>query len=143
MLPVSLQRTRQGLVRNCCVVPAQNHQIDAAEVGGVPAETLAHESLDPVPTNGAADVLPADREPQSRMARAVFAGQHGEVAVGGADGVSEDARELRSLEQALVAAEAASLAGVRYQADRRARPFARRAFSTRRPAFVAMRERNP
>ena len=149
--PVRLQRAAQGLVRGCRVAAAEHDDVECREQVGMVTEAFPDEALDAIAGDGAADTLLADGEaqPTCRLRRILRTGvrEHREEAVTGAAGASEDAFEVSSLAQPAGAIEAdpgarsRAVGGV--QALRRARPFALRAFSTRRPAFVAMRARKP
>ena len=102
-------------------------------------ERFACETLEAVPRGRAARGLARDREPEATDFEPVRAPQHREATIGAAPAAFEHPRKV------LLAGEPhrTRQPDIPLYGQSFARPFARRAFSTLRPFFVAMRARNP
>jgi len=131
------------VVAGGAVEPTEYDDVESAKRLCMVSEALSHQTLDAVSAHSATNVFLAYCDAEPRNFAFVVTRQHGEEAVTGAAWRREDTFEVRAIQQALLAAELAPLARVARQADRRARPFVRRACITRRPPLVAMRARKP
>ena len=143
MLPVSRQGTMKRVVSGRAVEATEYDDVDAAKCLCMVSETLSHETLDAVSAHGTSNALLAYGDPEARNIAVIVTRQHGEEAITGTAWRREDTLEVVTIQQALLATELPALGRVTRQADRRARPFARRAFMTCRPPLVAMRARKP
>lgn len=132
----------RGFVRQ--TGPGQHHQIQSAQFRLVTTETFPRHPLDAVPVHGALHLSAGDRQTETRPGQTVGAGQDRETVITGFDRAAEDPFELGALGQPQGPGKTRrSGSGMLLQGVRRARPLARRAFSTRRPFLVAMRARKP
>jgi len=114
-------------------------------------ERFADEALDAVADDGTSGRAAGDGHAEARAAAVVQMREHGEVLVDAPGGTAENACKIGAGSKAGFAVEPAAAGAsvgpggtaVGSQGVRRARPFARRRFSTCRPALVAMRARKP
>ena len=142
----------------CGCIPGQHHKVDWGQSGSAQPETLPDQASKPVAPDGQANFLFRNRETQARPTQRILMEEYGEKTIRGPLTVLEHVVEARRMQQAQLPREvllvfARRMGGKRGDRDlpgdrrrqtvSRARPFARRRFSTRRPARVAMRARNP
>jgi hypothetical protein len=113
---------------------------------------LARQSFDPIATHRIADGARADGQAEARVTEGVRTREDGERAINGPSSFSINRIEVRLAVQALFERQSLRRSGQRGpvgfgrrggQTANRARPFARRRFSTIRPALVAIRARKP
>ena len=121
---------------------AHHHTIQTTEPLLMAPEAFAHDSFEAVARYGGLGDLAGNGQAQAGIGQLAGSGQHGKIAVAGFDWLGENTGEGVPASQP-GATRKARAAGRGVQGDRRARPFARRAFRTRRPPLVDMRARNP
>jgi len=111
----------------------------------VETKTLPHHALDPVAGNRGWDTLAGDSQAEPRVTEIVRLDEGDPSVMVQTPWVIKHAPELFLAGQAIAPGKAtpARTQRTRRQADRRARPFARRALRIRRPFLVRMRARNP
>jgi hypothetical protein len=138
------QLSAQGGVRSRAQIVAQLHcYIMRAELGA--AEYFAREPLAPVAVDGSRRRFPARDDAKPRMVCGVRNGSHDKVAARNAAAVAQYVLEFGALAKDSGCAPARGLSErcSRRQTASRARPFARRALMTARPALVFIRTRKP
>lgn len=109
----------------------------------VAAEEFAHAALDDVPPNGVAEAARGD-DAQSAATSVAGTAHEGQVASPGPRAGSLNPQKVAPLPNPFTARQRASQASdAQPETVRRRRPFARRRLSTRRPAGVLIRARNP
>lgn len=105
------------------------------------AKAFAHDPLDPVPIARIPDCAPADGDPQTRAIETARTRDNDEEWIRSARALSEYEIEAPGAGKPL---QPRQPGGNRLQTGvRRALPFRRRAFNTRRPPRVRMRARKP
>lgn len=110
--PQALQRGGKiGITERCGITSGHHHQVQPLERGPALAEAFAHQALDPVAVNGAAQLLAGDRQAEARGLAAVAPGENGETAVLNAARPLEDTPELAGLQQSGGAGEPLSQGG--------------------------------
>lgn len=151
-----LETREQFLVGSACRrALVHDDDVESGKLILVLAKRFPNDPLYPVSTGRPAAVFFRYRKPQPSELEIVSTAQYGKPVVATSRGFVEDTIERRSIEQPVVfrkpvrrfafqwndlpaVATAACNYGVSF-----ARPLARRRFSTRRPALVAMRARKP
>lgn len=118
-----------------------HHDVDGRKLLYGTPEGFARQALDPVAFHRRSGNLAGNRKADARLRQLAWRRQQGEESIGGTDAGAENAREFVGFQQPVVARE--TLTAAERYGQRRARPLARRAFSTLRPPLVAMRARKP
>lgn len=127
----------------------RHDKIDATQTGGMSTKAFPDPAFEPLPHDGKTNPTTTDRHPETRMIQAIGRGDHGNDPGMGARAIGKHPRELPCLAQTEVGSESIRrrFGGwpmcLRIQAQRRARPLARRVLKMRRPARVAILARNP
>ena len=156
--PVHFEAIEQPLVGGVrCRWLVHHNNVHAFNQVLVLSERLANNALESITASGKPAVLLRDREPEPRWPGRTSPAQHREKLVVASRRIIEDAIEVSGDEEPLFFGEATWLANLnafrvlqrlggrlrsRYGVSL-ARPLARRRFSTRRPAFVAILARKP
>lgn len=119
--------------------------VDGRNFIAMTAKGLSCLALDTIAANGAGRNLAGNSQAQTRFFQSVGGGEQREKGIAGTETLAKHASERFRCQQSKLAGKPEASFGVTRFAygQSRARPFARRAFSTFRPPLVAMRARKP